>query len=222
VQLGQGLQQVPEFLMKVLAADRGQAEEILPLADPDDYPDTGGEAQDHRVRDELDQGAQAADAQQEQDQPGHQGRQLQAADPVLGGDPGKDHDKGPGGPGDLHPAAAEQRHQQAADDGGVDTLFGLDPGGDGEGHGQGQRHHCDNHPGHQVAAPVCTSQQSGFPRLAYGNHGSVLKSVRLIIAPAGECRPLSWIRLCPTVAQTRPRHIHQSCEWPIMQGFGRG
>jgi carbon-monoxide dehydrogenase medium subunit len=42
-----------ELLVEVLAPDRGQPEEILPLSDPDDDADSRGEADDYRVGNEL-------------------------------------------------------------------------------------------------------------------------------------------------------------------------
>ncbi|MCY1413089.1 hypothetical protein D9M71_285140 [compost metagenome] len=165
MQLRQRLQQVPELLVEMLAADRRQAEEVLPLADPDDHPDAGGEADDHRRRDELDDRPQARHAEQQEDDPGHDGGDLQPVDAVLRGHPGEDDDEGAGRPGDLHSAAAEQGDQRAGDDRRVDALLRLDPGtdGDGEGHRQRQRHHPDDHPGNQVARPVRAAQQTGFP-----------------------------------------------------------
>ena len=52
IELRQCVEQLPQFLVEVLALHRRQPEEILPLADPDDDADAGGEADDHRVRDE--------------------------------------------------------------------------------------------------------------------------------------------------------------------------
>ncbi|MNU05882.1 hypothetical protein D3C72_2508550 [compost metagenome] len=62
MQFGQCLQQVPELFVKVSAIDLGQTEEVLPLPYPNDHPNPRSEADDHWVRNELDDGAQASDA----------------------------------------------------------------------------------------------------------------------------------------------------------------
>ncbi|MNN31671.1 hypothetical protein D3C81_1453680 [compost metagenome] len=172
MQLRQRLQQVPELLVEMLAADRRQAEEVLPLADPDDHPDAGGEADDDRRGDELDDRAEARHAKRQEDDAGHDGGDLQPVDAVLGGDPGEDDDEGAGRPGDLHPAAAQQGYRQAGDDRGVDALLRLHPGadGDGEGHGQRQRDDADDRPRDQVAQPVLATEQACFPCFLYGDH----------------------------------------------------
>ncbi|MCY1424035.1 hypothetical protein D9M71_397660 [compost metagenome] len=172
MQLRQRLQQVPELLVEVLAAGRRQAEEILPLADPDDHPDAGGEPDDDWRRDELDDRAQAGDTEQQEDDARHDGGDLQSIDAVLGGNSGEDDDEGAGRPGDLHPAAAQQGYRQASDDRGVDALLRLHPGadGDGEGHGQRQRDDADDRPRDQVAQPVLATEQACFPCFLYGDH----------------------------------------------------
>ena len=98
---------MPEFLVEMLAQRGRHAKEILPLPDPDDDADTGGETDNHRCRDEFDDVAHARHAEQHQNDPGHQGGDLQAVDAVLGGDGGQDDDESASGSGDLDPAAAE-------------------------------------------------------------------------------------------------------------------
>ncbi|MNF76621.1 hypothetical protein D3C84_587380 [compost metagenome] len=160
--------------MEMPRTDLGQTEKILPLPDPDDHPDPGGEADDHRIGDELDDGAEAGDAEEQQHGAGHHGGDLQAVHTVFGGDPRENHDEGAGRSGNLQTAAAQQGDQQAADDRGVDALFRLDPGGDGKRHGQGQRDDPDDHAGHQVTCPVFPSEQPGLPRFAHRNHDWLL------------------------------------------------
>ena len=67
VQSGQGLKQVPQLLVEVCAADCRKAEEVLPLADPDDDADPGSEAGDHRIGNEPQYAGEICRAKQDQD-----------------------------------------------------------------------------------------------------------------------------------------------------------
>jgi hypothetical protein len=62
-----------------------------------------------------------------------------------------EHDEGARRPADLHAAAAEDGDQEARDDRGVEALLGLDSRRDAEGDRERQRHHADDHAGHDVA-----------------------------------------------------------------------
>ncbi|MNS93428.1 hypothetical protein D3C72_1276040 [compost metagenome] len=173
VPLRQRLQQVPEFFVEMLAGDRRQTEEIAPLADKDDHADASREADDHRRGNEPDHAAQPRQPHRQQDQPSHQGGDLQAVDAMARGHGGQHHDKRAGGPRDLQPAAAEQRHRQPGDDGRVQPLLGLGARGDRERHRQRQRHHPDDHARHDVRQPVAASEQSGQPSFAQRDHASI-------------------------------------------------
>ena len=140
--------------------DRRQAEEVLPLPDPDDDADAGSEAGDHGIGNEPEHAAELRRAEQDQDHAGHAGGEQQAVDAVLGGDAGEDHDERAGRAGDLDAAAAEQRDHDAGDDRRVDALFGLDAGGDRERHGERQGDHADDDAGDDVARPLIALEQS--------------------------------------------------------------
>ena len=160
MQSGQRLQQVPELLVKVPAADRRQAEEILPLSDPDDDADPGGEAGDDGIGNEAQHAAEVRGAQHDQDDARHAGGKQQAVHAVLRGDARENHDERARRPGDLDAGAAEQGDCDAGDDGRVDALFGLDPRGDRECHRERQRDHSDDHAGDDVARPLIAFEQS--------------------------------------------------------------
>ena len=64
----------------------GQPEEVLELEGGDDHRDPRREPGGDRIGHELDQPAQAEDPHENQDDPGHQGGNHQAADPEPGGD----------------------------------------------------------------------------------------------------------------------------------------
>jgi len=161
VQLRQDLQQMPELVVEVCAASFGQAEEVVPLADPDDHADAGREADDDRGGDEADHPAEPGQPKRRQHDAGHDGREQQPVHAERRHDPGQDDDERAGRPGDLHPAAAERRDDQAGDDGGVDALLGPHAGRDGEGQRQGQGDDPDNEPGDNVRRPLPLSEQAG-------------------------------------------------------------
>ncbi|CPQ89308.1 Uncharacterised protein [Bordetella pertussis] len=179
VQLRQAVHELPQFFMEVRAGRGGQAEEILPLAYPDDDADPGGEAHDDRRWDVLDDGPQPGRAQRQQDAAGHQGGQLQARHAMLGGDAGQDDDEGAGGAGNLYAAAAAQRDQQARHDGGVQALFGFGAAGDGKGHGQRQRHDPYDQAGDNIGQPMGASQQAGALGFEQGDHTKVQAGNRM-------------------------------------------
>ena len=58
--------------------------------------------------------------------------------------------KAPVGPPIWMRESAEQRHEEAADDGRVDARLRRDAGGDAEGHRQRQRDHAHGQAGQQV------------------------------------------------------------------------
>ena len=115
-----------------------QAEEILDLRGRDQQRDAVGEADDDRPRNEAHRRAQAGEAQEQQDHAGHHGDHEQSGEAVLRDDAGDDHDERAGGTADLNLRSAQERNQEAADDGGVDAGLRRDAGSDAEGHGQGQ------------------------------------------------------------------------------------
>ncbi len=115
------------------------AEQILELAGEDDDGDAGGEADRHRIGNELDVGAEPQEARGDQDDAGHQRREDHAIDAVAFGGQRHQHDEGAGRSADLKPAAAEQRHDEAADHGGVESAIRRHAGGDGDRHRQRQR-----------------------------------------------------------------------------------
>ena len=86
--------------------------------------------------------------------PGDQRRQHQAVIAFALDDQRHQHDEGAGRPADLEAAAAEQRDQEAADDGGIETALGADAGCDRDRHRQRQRDDRDGQAGDRVGAQV--------------------------------------------------------------------
>ena len=125
-------------------------EEVLQLADNDGHGDTGGKAGGDGQRDELNERAQTADTQNDEDDAGQHGGDHKALHAAFRHDTGHDGGKGSGGTGDLHMAAAEKGDDKACDDGGVDTLLRAHAGGQGQGNGQGQGDYGDDDTGYHV------------------------------------------------------------------------
>ena len=116
MQLRHHLDEVPKLVMKVIAADGGQTEEISPLADEDDHTDASRETHDHGRRDELDDATQTGNSHQYQHDPRHERGDLQSCNAVLGSNAGQNDNEGAGRTRDLQPTATQDRDQPAADD----------------------------------------------------------------------------------------------------------
>ena len=99
----------------------------------------GGEADRDRVGNELDVGADPQQARGDQDHARHQGGEDDAVDAVPLRGRRDQHDEGAGRPADLEAAAAEQRHDEAADDSGVEPAVRRHARGDRDRHRQRQR-----------------------------------------------------------------------------------
>jgi hypothetical protein len=89
-----------------------------------------------------------------QHDPGKDRRQDQAIHAVLL-DCGRDeHDEGARGPADLEPAAAQERHEKAANDGCIEALCGRGVRADGDRHRERQRDDRHGQAGHQVGPEI--------------------------------------------------------------------
>ena len=153
-----------------------QAEQIVQLAGEDDDGDGRGEADRHRIGDELDVGAEPQEAGRSKDHARQEGREDQPVDAVAGDRRGDEHDEGAGRTADLEAAAAQQRDQEAADDGRVEPALRRDARGDGDRHRQRQRDDGDRQPGNGVGAQM-------LEPVALAKHGHELWREKL-----GECR----------------------------------
>jgi hypothetical protein len=120
---------------------RFQPEQVLHLRQRDQHGNAVGEADDDGHRHIAHQPAQPEQAHQEQQHPGHGRADQQVGQAIALEDAVDDDDEGPGRPADLHARPAQGRDQQPGNDGRDQPLLGLDPRGDGKGHGQRQRHH---------------------------------------------------------------------------------
>src|SRR5690606_39769371 len=102
MQRGKGLNQCPKLLVKVSRRIDVKTEKILPLAYPDDDPDTTGKANDHGTGNELDDTAQPRNSEQQKDDAGHECGDLKALHTVLRHDPRQNDNKSAGWPGNLN------------------------------------------------------------------------------------------------------------------------
>ena len=131
-----------------------ETEQVLDLAHQNDRGDAGRESDRHRIRDELDVAAEPQKADRHQDQPRDQRRQHQPVIAVALHDRGDEHDEGARRAADLHAAAAEQRHDETADDRRVEAALRTDAGGNRDRHRQRQRDDRDRQAGERIRAQV--------------------------------------------------------------------
>jgi hypothetical protein len=103
-----------------------EPEQVLELACENDRRDAGREPGRHRIGDVFDVGAEPEEADHDHDRTRHQGGEHQPVITVTLHGRGNHNDERARRPADLHPAAAEQRHQKAADDRGVEPPLRPD------------------------------------------------------------------------------------------------
>jgi hypothetical protein len=127
------------------------------------------------------------------DEPRHQSGEGQSVIAVPLNDAGTKNDEGAGRAADLKPAAAESRHQKAADDCGVETSFGAHPRGDRNRHRQGQGDNRDRKPGNGVSVELL--RPIAFPQRGHDLGREELR----------EARPRSRSRLEETGHDLSPR-----------------
>ena len=127
-----------------------KSEKVFDLRQEDQHRDAGGKSADEGVGDIADQRAHAGEPHEEKDDAGHDGADEQVGHAVLGDYAQDDDDERPGGAADGHARATEKRGEESCDDCGDEPGFGLDPGSDGKGHGQGQGDDAHSKPGHNV------------------------------------------------------------------------
>ena len=131
-------------------------EEVLDLRRGDQQRDAVGEADDHRPRNELHRLPEAGHRQHHQDHAGHHRDHQQAGEAVRRDDAGDDHDERARRTADLDARSAEQRHEEAADDGGVDAGLWRDARRDAERHRERQRDDADGQAGDEVGGKRMT------------------------------------------------------------------
>ena len=149
-------------LARLLAVER-QAEQLAELAGEDDDGDARGEADRHRIGDELDVGAEPQIADRQQEDARHHGGEDQPVDAVARNGRRHQHDEGAGRSADLEAAAAERRDEEAADDRRVEAAVGRHAGRDGDRHRQRQRDDRDRQPGDGVGLELLAARS---PRAA--------------------------------------------------------
>jgi hypothetical protein len=131
-----------------------EAEKIADLRARDDHGDAVREADHHRARDVIDGGAQSGRAEDDQHDARHERAHEQPVDAVMQDDSGHHDDERSRGAADLGPGSAERRDQESRDDGAVDAGLRRHARGDGERHGQGERHEPHRDSGDQVVEEV--------------------------------------------------------------------
>ena len=150
-------EQLLDHHMEMRAARDVDAEEILHLAGGDQQRGTGGEADHHGMRDEIDQHAHARQAQDQLEQAGEEGQGQHHADELRRAGFGerahrgeyRDGNRG-GRAGNQMPAGAEQGGDDGRHHGGIQAVFRRHAGDGGEGHALRQHDHRAGDAGDQV------------------------------------------------------------------------
>ena len=170
-EVGQCLDQCPDILMKMRSGlVRVQAEEIFPLAHPDDHGDPRSEARDDRVRYEADHATELGEAHREKHEPRHQRRHLEAGDAVLRSDSREHDDECAGRARNLYPCPAQQRSRESRNDCRVDSLLRLGTGCDCKRHRERQGDHADDAARDDVPPDFAPPEKAGAPCLEEGDH----------------------------------------------------
>ncbi len=131
-----------------------QAKEVGNLTQGDNHGDTCSKAHSHRIRNELDDGAELCKAKDNQDDTGQESCGSQAIVTILAHDAIDDHDEGASGAANLEARTTQQADGKASDDGSVKTLFRTHTGSDSEGNCQRQCQDAHDYTGHQVAYEI--------------------------------------------------------------------
>src|SRR3989475_2270934 len=127
-----------------------ETEQVTDLAREDDQRDAARESDRHRVGNELDRGAEAEQAEGDEDEAGHERRDDEPVDAVLLHDSRHDHHERARRPPDLDARAAQQRDEETGDDGGIESALGTEPARDRERNRERQRDDADDDAGDQV------------------------------------------------------------------------
>ena len=161
------------------------AEEMLELLGRDQERRTGGEAHDHRVRDEVDQGPHAREAQCKLHQADHEGQGqgerhiVRRARQRHHRQGGKQHNRG------RRRRSRDQvarRPEQGRDDGrhhpGIESVFGRHAGDGREGHGLRQHDQGPDDGGERIRLDL-RAPDPGQPRHEWNQPGPALGDRRL-------------------------------------------
>ena len=148
------------------------------------------EAQHHRVRHEADELAPAQDTGGDLQNAHEDNGGEEIFDPVLGHE--RDHDDGQraGGARDHARPAADQRRDEAHEEGRVEAHERVNTGDEGEGHRLGHQRQRDGEPGKEldpeagggerflrVGAQVGDGKTAGYGGLEVACHGAVLSEI---------------------------------------------
>ena len=127
-----------------------QAQKVLDLREHDQHRNAVGKANDHGHGNKADQGSQPEQPHQEKQHARHGGGNDQVGHAVAGHDVVHDDDECACGSANLDFAATQQGDQETRHDGRKDARLGLEAGGNGKSHGQGEGNDPDREPGPYV------------------------------------------------------------------------
>ena len=128
----------------------GHPEEVFDLGGENGEGNTTGEAYDNGVGDETDDGAELECSHEDEEDACHDGGDGKPFDTELLDDAVDDDNESPCGTADLHGAAAEERDEEAGNDGSYQSFFGADAGSDAECNGERQGDNAHDDACHEV------------------------------------------------------------------------
>ena len=135
-------------------ADRflGETEDVTHLCGENGDGNTGGEAHNDGVGDELDERTQAERTQRHKDNSGQNGGDEQALQSVFGivDNTIYNNNESSRGTSNLYLGTSQQRNEETGDDGRDDSLLGRYATGDTKCDGKGERHNTYNNASHEI------------------------------------------------------------------------
>ena len=122
----------------------------------DGHGDTARETYHDGIGNELDDGAEAAGSEKDEEEARQHGgnHETRKAELGIADDAVDNHDERARRTANLYAAAAEGGHEETADDGRKDALRGGNAGGNTESDGQRKGHNADNETCHEVGGKL--------------------------------------------------------------------
>ena len=140
-----------------VSACKRKAEEVRHLAKRNNNSDTRRKSDRHRIRDELDNRTELSKTENDEEDTGQERCRSKAIITVLAYNAVDNHDECARRAANLEAGTAQQRNDEARDNGGVKALFRTHARSDSKRNRQGESQNADNQARHQVASEILAS-----------------------------------------------------------------
>ena len=137
-----------------VSASKSKAEEVRHLAKRNNNSDTRRKSDRHRIRDELDNRTKLCKTENDEEDTGQKRCRSKAIVTVLAYNAIDNHDESARGAANLEAGTAQQRDDEASDNGGVKALFRTHARSDSKRNRQGESQNANNQTRHQVASEI--------------------------------------------------------------------